>query len=479
VAASKARSQLPAPLYVAAAYVFFLGVPTLLCVVIGLSRPGVLTFLHYAVATAYAVTSLMMLLEARTAIPRRKAGRTHTETLPTMPLTTVIVSAYLPNEQDLIAETILRLTTQMHVPSYKLQIILAYNSPDDLPVEAELASFGQLNASFMPLRVVGSRSKAQNILAALPYARGEMTVLLDADHHPHPDAFERAYRWLEAGYDVVQGRCVVRNQKENLLTRLVSIEFEQIYGISHTGRSLAMDTAIFGGTNGYWRTSVLQEIGMDERMLTEDIDSSVRAMLAGHRIIHDRSVISTELATTTLRSWWTQRLRWAQGWFQVTLRHQAAIWRSEHLNRRTKLYWTYMLTWRELFPLLSLQIFALLIAALVLRIPVDWVRNWYLAGTTVITLSSGPLVAIATYRIALWRTKKSLRPWFFIFAVTSLFYTTLKNMVAMVAMLREFRGESPWVVTTRQSAESKAKVKANEKAAARATRRPERVQLDA
>ncbi|HEX9696575.1 MAG TPA: glycosyltransferase family 2 protein [Actinomycetota bacterium] len=461
MARSPSKQQLPAPLYLAASYVFFLGLPTLICVIIGLSHPGILTVLHYMVATAYALTAIMMLMEARVAIPRRRAKRAHTEALPEMPLTTVIVSAYLPNEQDLIAETIVRLTTQMHVPSYKLQIILAYNTPDDLPVEETLASFGQLNASFLPLRVVGSRSKAENILAALPHARGEMTVLLDADHHPHPDAFERAYRWLESGYDVVQGRCVVRNQRQNLLTRLVSVEFEQIYGISHTGRSLSVDTAIFGGTNGYWRTSVLKEIGMDSRMLTEDIDSSIRALLGGYRLIHDRSVISTELATATMRSWWTQRLRWAQGWFQVTLRHQVSIWRCEHLNRRTKWYWTYMLTWRELFPLLSLQIFALLIAALVIGQPVNWVRNWYLAGTTVITLASGPLVAMATYRIALWRTKKSLRAWFVIFALTSLVYTTMKNMVAMVAMLREFRGESPWVVTARQAAESKAKATAD------------------
>jgi hypothetical protein len=34
-------------------------------------------------------------------------------------------------------------------------------------------------------------------------------------------------------------------------------------------------------------------------------------------------------------------------------------------------------------------------------------------------------------------------------------------MVAMVAMLREFRGESPWVVTARQAAESKAKARAD------------------
>ncbi len=447
--------SLPGAVYIAGAYALFLGLPVVVFVILGRGVPWTLTVLHYAVATAFALTSLMMIIEARVALPRRRAPVAHDDALAGLPFVTVIVSAYLPNEQELIQETVLRLATQMRIPSYKLQIILAYNTPDDLPVEVALESFGKLNASFLPLRVMGSRSKAENILAALPHVRGEMTVLLDADHHPHPDVFERAWRWINAGYDVVQGRCVVRNQKQNLMTRIISIEFEQIYAVSHAGRSLSVDTALFGGTNGYWRTSVLKKVGMDARMLTEDIDSSIRAMLAGYRLIHDRSVISTELATPTIKSWWSQRLRWSQGWFQVTLRHQASIWRSTHLSFRTKAYWTYMLGWRELFPLVSLQVFSLMIAAVFLDRPIDWVKNWYLAGTTVFTLAAGPITAIATYRVALWRTKQRLKPWFFVFAVTNLFYTTLKNAVAMVAILRELRGEAQWVVTMRQTNESK------------------------
>ena len=433
------------------AYGLFLGLPILVYTIIGEHAPGVLVVVHYAVATAYCITAVTMLAETAKALPRRHAPIAALEVRPQVPLISVIVSAYLPNEQDLIVETIMRLATEMRVPSYNVQIILAYNSADDLPVEDTLGSLNRITANFTPLRVTGSHSKAENIVAALPLCRGEMTVLLDADHHPLPDAFERAYRWLMRGYDVVQGRCVVRNQQENAKTRYLSVEFEQMYAVAHSGRSLATDNAIFAGTNGYWRTSVLKEIGMDTRMLTEDIDSSIRGMLAGYRFVHDRSIVSSELATATWRTWWHQRIRWAQGWLQVTLRHQGPIWRSPRLSLKTKLYWTYLLSWREVFPFLSLQVFALLAASDLLGRSIPWFGNAYFVGTALLTLVSGPIAAICTYNVALWRTKRDLGRWFVVYALTSLIYTTAKNTVAMVAMVRQALGEQGWVVTRRST----------------------------
>lgn len=431
------------------AYLLFLGLPLALFTLVGRWHPSVLTTVHYVVATAYTLTAVAMLAETAKALPRRRAPIAAPEVREQVPYVSVIVSAYLPNEQDLIVDTILHLTTEMNLPSYRMQIILAYNTPDDLPVEDSLESISRVSSAFTPLRVIGSRSKAENIIAALPLCEGEMTVLLDADHQPLPDAFERAYRWLLRGYDVVQGRCVVRNQQVNAHTRYVSVEFEQMYAVAHSGRSLATDSAIFAGTNGYWRTSVLKEIGMDGKMLTEDIDSSIRGMLAGYRFVHDRSIVSSEVATSTWRTWWHQRMRWAQGWFQVTLRHQVAIWRSPKLSIGRKMYWTYLLSWRELFPFLSLQVFALLGASLILGRSVPWFANPYFVVTAVITLVAGPVNAACTYTVALWRTKRDLRRWFVIYACTALLYTTLKNTVAMVAMIREAIGERGWVVTSR------------------------------
>ena len=60
---------------------------------------------------------------------------------------------------------------------------------------------------------------------------------------------------------------------------------------------------------------------MNKNMLTEDIDSSLRAFSRGANTVHDLNVVSYELAPTNLRSFWNQRLRWAQGWAQASLKH--------------------------------------------------------------------------------------------------------------------------------------------------------------
>jgi cellulose synthase/poly-beta-1,6-N-acetylglucosamine synthase-like glycosyltransferase len=449
------RPWIVAPL----ALVFAVLIPAFAYAVIATAAPGVLPVLQYVVASAYLLTAVMTLLEARAATGVRDepipAAVDDPFALAELPTLTAIVCAYLPNEQELVAETIVHLATELRVAPGSMQIILAYNTPTDMPdVESVLASLAELNVAFTPLRVATSHSKGENVTAALPLIKGEVTVLLDADHRPQRDAAVRALRWFDAGYDMAQGRCVIREHDTNMLSRLVAVEFEQIYAVSHAGRSLMFDTAMFCGTNGWWRTRVLRELGMNHNMLTEDIDSSVRALLAGYRMVHDRSIISTELAPPNVKAWWGQRLRWAQGWFQVTLRHQGAVIRSPRLTGELKIYWTYLLGWRELFPLLSLQIFSLLIASALLDNRFTWFYDPFLDATSIVTVIAGPLLGLYTYRLALDSRRKELRGWFVIYGVTSLLYTTAKNTVAIVAIVRELLGQRGWIIT-RRSADSK------------------------
>lgn len=119
--------------------------------------------------------------------------------------------------------------------------------------------------------------------------------------------------WIAQGYDVIQGRNVIRNYDENFLAQNVAIEFEQLYGISHAAKSFLTDSSIFGGSNGYWRTSVLKQIRFNPNRLTEDIDASLRTLLNGYKILHDRSIVTSELAPASLKTFWFQRKRWAHG----------------------------------------------------------------------------------------------------------------------------------------------------------------------
>jgi cellulose synthase/poly-beta-1,6-N-acetylglucosamine synthase-like glycosyltransferase len=299
------------------------------------------------------------------------------------------------------------------------------------------------------MRVDWSVSKAQNVNAALARVTGEFVAVFDADHHPAPGSFLRAWRWLSNGIDVVQGHCVVRNGENGAIQKLVATEFEAIYAVAHPGRARVHGFAIFGGSNGYWRTSVLKRTRLRSFMLTEDIDCSMRVLADGGRIVSDPGLVSTELAPERWRALWGQRMRWAQGWSQVSLRYLGESLRNRRLTVRQRLGLVYLLGWREVYPWISLQIFPIL-GYWFLRgsPPISWVVPVFLA-TTAFTFSAGLVQAWTAWRLAAPELRRHGR-WFLVFGLVSqLFYTEFKNVVARTAHLKEFMGERKWKVTPR------------------------------
>jgi cellulose synthase/poly-beta-1,6-N-acetylglucosamine synthase-like glycosyltransferase len=212
---------------------------------------------------------------------------------------------------------------------------------------------------------------------------------------------------------------------------------------------------IFGGSNGYWRTSLLRQVRMHGFMLTEDIDSSLRVIQSGRRIAVDPGLVSRELAPTTLPALWKQRMRWAQGWFQVSLRHLRPGLRSASLSARQKFGFTFLLGWREVYPWLSLQVLPLL-AFFAWKAGNAEQLDWFIpifVLTTLYTLSVGPGQTYFAWRVAAPEIRQ--RPgWFLRYLVVStFFYTEMKNLISRVAQIKEAVGERQWIVTTRSVAD--------------------------
>ena len=368
------------------------------------------------------------------------------------PAATAIVAAYLPNEAATIVETVVNLLEQDYPGD--LQLILAYNSPQRLPVEDTLEQIAAGDSRLLLLRVAASTSKAQNVNAALAQVRGEFVGIFDADHHPAMGSFERAWRWIAAGHDIVQGHCVVRNGDASAVSRLVAVEFETIYAVSHPGRARLHGFGIFGGSNGYWRTESLRQIRMHGSMLTEDIDSSMRSLLDGFSIVSDPGLLSTELAPTTIRALWNQRMRWAQGWTQTARRHLPAALASPQLNRRQKIGATFLLGWTQLVPWVTVQVLPILAFT-------AW-RDRGLGGfnlliplfvlLTIFTISVGVAQTVFAYLLSDSQIRRH-RGWFVLYAVNSMiWYGEFKNVISRVAQLKELIGERQWRVTPRSAA---------------------------
>jgi len=365
------------------------------------------------------------------------------------PPASAIIAAYLPNEAFTIVETI-KVFLNLDYPT-DLQVILAYNTPKTLPVERTLKQLAERNKRLKLLKVEGSESKSQNVNAAIAHVTGEFVGIFDADHHPDKESFKRAWQWLDKTCDIVQGHCLVRNNDASFIARMVAVEFEAIYAVSHPGRTRLYGFGIFGGSNGYWKTELLRQTRMHGFMMTEDIDSSMRVTEKGSVIVTDPLLISRELAPGTLKALWNQRMRWSQGWFQVSLEHFLNAVKSKKLTARQKLGAVYLLAWRELYPWISAQMFPV-IAFWAVKYgglnKLDWLIPVFVL-TSVFTLSVGPGQALFSYLKSDPEIRRH-KGWFWQYLIfSSVFYTEFKNIIARVAQIKEIMGERSWRITPR------------------------------
>jgi cellulose synthase/poly-beta-1,6-N-acetylglucosamine synthase-like glycosyltransferase len=223
-----------------------------------------------------------------------------------------------------------------------------------------------------------------------------------------------------------------------------------MYALSHPGRAKLHGFGIFGGSNGYWNADLLRQVRLRGTMLTEDIDSSLRVTLRGQRIASDPGLISRELAPTRLGTLAGQRLRWAQGWSQVSLEYALSAIRSRRLSVRQRLGTGFLLGWREINPWISLQMFPLI--AYELLHPAGRHFHWFiplLLLATAIAFLAGPIQVAATYLVAEPQIRFHRR-WFWAYLVLdTVFYTEFKNTLARVAHLKQLLGERTWRVTVR------------------------------
>ncbi|KAL1970099.1 hypothetical protein VTN77DRAFT_6504 [Rasamsonia byssochlamydoides] len=289
----------------------------------------------------------------------------------------IIVVAYLPNEQDIILDRIRYLLEEIIYPRDKLRINVLYNTPVPIePLESEMHQLAMKNPELRVIKVPNSTSKADNINYYCSLGSdADISAIFDCDHYPHPYGPRWAVERFMADktIDIVQGRCVIFNTDANFMTAMIGIEFDKIYAVSHPGRASMFDFGLFCGSNGFWRTSLLEELKMDETMLTEDIDSALRAFGQGAKVVHDVNVVSFELAPTTPAAFWKQRLRWAQGWFQASIRHIHLVWtpsvEGKHRSLKQRFGLLSLLYIRELSYYLITQYLCLVISIIITDFP--------------------------------------------------------------------------------------------------------------
>jgi cellulose synthase/poly-beta-1,6-N-acetylglucosamine synthase-like glycosyltransferase len=252
------------------------------------------------------------------------------------------VSILIPvrNEEQVIGRIIQRMT-ELTYPKDKLQVIVIDDaSRDNTEKIAE-----QYSSTHSYIQVVhrnekeGGQGKASALNAGLKHVKGEIILCFDADYYPQEDIVEKLTKeFADLKVGAVQGRVIVLNEPQNIVTRLVALERIGGYSIDQQARdSLGLITQ-FGGTVGGFRRSLLERLGgWDESILAEDTDLTFRVYLAGYRVRYINDAECYEEAVESWRAYRKQRYRWARGHMQCAFKHSFNVLKSDKLNLREKI----------------------------------------------------------------------------------------------------------------------------------------------
>ncbi|KAF2876452.1 N-acetylglucosaminyltransferas-like protein [Massariosphaeria phaeospora] len=379
----------------------------------------------------------------------------------------LLIVAYLPNEQDIILDRALYALEQIDYPRSKIRINILYNTPRVIePLETKLHQLPLKYPHARVIKVPDSTSKADNLNYFFTLDTGsDLIAIYDCDHYPHPNgprwAVERFI--ADQDIDIVQGRCVVFNSEDTFLTSMIAVEFDKIYAVSHPGRATMWGFGLFCGSNGYWRTSLLRELKMDGDMLTEDIDSALRAFSRGSKTVHDLNVTSYELAPTTFAAFWKQRLRWAQGWAQASIKHFKMVYNkpqeplhSDHNRNFTARFGVLsLLLIREISYYLVTQYTCLVLSFVIVKFPSSGEELWKLVYFQYPVSQWLFVVSIICLVATLWITNKVKsefisRKMIVLFSIQYPFYLILMATIGLYGHARQIVKYSSWNPTARK-----------------------------
>lgn len=237
---------------------------------------------------------------------------------------TIIVAAR--NEEAGIADTVrYAVRTDYDGP---VRLILADNGSTDRTVDVAWATAGELEVDLVVIHE-SVPGKAHALNRALELVDTPYVVTVDADTLLHSQALRRLVSRLEsapADTTAVAGSVLVRNSRDNLLTRMQ--EWDYYLGIAAVKRmqGLYQSTLVAQGAFSLYRTEELRRVGGWPDAIGEDIVVTWRLMRGGDRVYFEPSAVAFTDVPVHLRHFMRQRARWARGMFEGL--HEVPPWRQ-------------------------------------------------------------------------------------------------------------------------------------------------------
>lgn len=306
---------------------------TAIGIIIGL---GILTFFFFPIGTSVAINLILNFLlfcaigfkflltlygsrmETSQKISKAELSQVKDEELP---FYTILLPVF--RESEVIHKLVWNLKS-IDYPLEKLDVKLLIESDDSMTYEAvKNMNFPCIfEPVVVPYAMPKTKPKACNY--GLYFSKGKYLTIYDAEDIPDSKQLKLVYslfQKLSDEYVVVQCALNYFNKKENLLTRLFTLEYSYWFDYMLPGLD-SLDVPIpLGGTSNHFRFDRLMELGgWDGFNVTEDADLGLRAYAKSYKVtVLDSTTL--EEANNDFFNWIRQRSRWIKGYMQTFLVH--------------------------------------------------------------------------------------------------------------------------------------------------------------
>jgi cellulose synthase/poly-beta-1,6-N-acetylglucosamine synthase-like glycosyltransferase len=255
------------------------------------------------------------------------------------PVVTIQICVY--NEASVIEET-LNAACSIDWPRDKLFVQVLDDSSDETTaiIHAVVANYYSKGVNCKrfdrPDRV---GYKAGNLHSHTHRIEGDFVALFDADHRCDRQFLRRTVphffdnKGMRNNVGLVQVPWAYYNIHQNMLTEYDCLNLDVSHVISQTGRSEALKCFGFNGTGGIWNKGAIRAGGgWTWDTVTEDLDLSYKAHLAGYDFVYLRDVPQQLEVPAGIRAHVQQKHRWTKGFFQVARKSLWKILRAPRAN---------------------------------------------------------------------------------------------------------------------------------------------------
>ncbi len=281
---------------------------------------------------------------------------------------TVVTQLPIYNEAN-VAERVIRAAAGMEYP-FGRHVIQVLDDSNDQTRETVDRVAEELIAAGKEVQVVRRKDregfKAGALAEGLRRSDADLVAIFDADFVPPADFLILLVPAFleEPQLGLVQARWGHLNAGSSVLTFAQSIGIDGHFSIEQAARSTGGLIMNFNGTAGIWRRRAIDDAGgWSSETLTEDLDLSYRAQLAGWKTRFFPDVVVPAEIPETVSGFKSQQFRWAKGSIQTARKLLPRVFGAP-LPWRVKV--------QSFFHLTHYLIHPLILTIAVLALPVLW-----------------------------------------------------------------------------------------------------------